>query len=240
MESPGAAEVVLGPGAADCRPLVAVQVELHLAFAPPPVVVGSPCDIHTCVVTAALDAVQHGKDILVGQGIDPTPLGVEVGHVLRHFRQGVVDLVIEPVGRFRTQVHDFNTGMFAKGHGPVAVQCADGVDRNGQRVHHDRFGPAVAEEVSQGGFDRRVVLVVPIGSEHQGPEVFRTACEPDVLNLPRTLNVRDWGHGLGRKVDAGGHLPAMAEFPRGIGPGPIGGAPALSGCAVHVLGRDGP
>src|SRR3954468_22947361 len=68
LEVPGAAEVVLGAGAADGRPVgVSVQVELDLALAPPAVVVDAPGEVGADVVALALHAAEQGMDLLVGE-----------------------------------------------------------------------------------------------------------------------------------------------------------------------------
>src|SRR5690606_17196394 len=60
LEVPSAAEVVFGAGATNGRELiVAVHIELDLAFAPPTAVVDAPRDIGANVVALALDAFQQ-------------------------------------------------------------------------------------------------------------------------------------------------------------------------------------
>ena len=81
---------------ADGRELrVAVHVELDLALAPPAVVVDAPGQVGADVMAPALDAVEDGVDVLIGQRVDAAELGVEIGGVVRHLGQRVVDLVVD-------------------------------------------------------------------------------------------------------------------------------------------------
>ena len=74
---------------------VAVHEELDLALAPPAVVVDAPGQVGAHVVALPLHAVQQRMVLHVGQRIAAPPLGVEVGAVVGHLGQGVVDLVVE-------------------------------------------------------------------------------------------------------------------------------------------------
>ena len=79
----------------------------------------------------APDAVEQGVDLLVGQGVAAPPLGVEVGAILGHLGQGVVDLVVEkPATRSGAEVLDRDPGALAERHLPVAVESAGRVDRD--------------------------------------------------------------------------------------------------------------
>src|SRR5271166_4302518 len=79
IEVPGAAEVVLGAGAADRRELlVAVDVELDLALAPPAGVVGAPGEIGANVLPHALDAIEDRMQGAGDERVAPVELAVQV------------------------------------------------------------------------------------------------------------------------------------------------------------------
>src|SRR5256885_3437939 len=79
VEVPGAAEVVLGAGAADRRELlVTVQVELDLALAPPARPVHAPGDIRADVLPGAGDPVHDRVRRAGGERVAAVELGVQV------------------------------------------------------------------------------------------------------------------------------------------------------------------
>ena len=77
-----------------------------------------------------LHAVEDGVDLLVGQGIGPAELGVEISGVLGHIGQRVVDLVKQR-HRLEADVGEGDPAPLAEGHLPVAVERA-------ARIHADR------------------------------------------------------------------------------------------------------
>src|SRR5271165_3276169 len=79
IEVPGAAEVVLGAGAADRRELlVAVDVELDLALAPPAGVVGTPGEIGADVFPRTLHAIKDRVQGARGERVAAVKLAVQI------------------------------------------------------------------------------------------------------------------------------------------------------------------
>ena len=74
--------------------------ELDFALAPPAGIVDAPGHIGPDVMAAPAHAVEDRVVLLEGQRIRAPKLGVEIGRVLRHFGQGVVDLPIDNRLRF--------------------------------------------------------------------------------------------------------------------------------------------
>ena len=86
LEIVGAAEVILRARAADSGIIgVAIYVELDLPFSPPVGIVHAPGQISAHILSLALDSVQDGVDLLVGQRVHTAELGVEIGNLLRQF-----------------------------------------------------------------------------------------------------------------------------------------------------------
>ena len=228
VEVVGAAEVVLGARAADGRELrVAVHEELDLALAPPAVVVDAPGHVGADVVAPALDAVEDGVDVLVRQRVDAAELGVEVGGVVRHVGQRVVDLVVEHVmSSFVADVLHGDLAALAEGHLPVAVEGAARVDADRQRGDLGVLAPAAGEEVADRAFDRGLRLAVPVDAQ-DGEAPGAGGRHPDLLDGARALDV---GHGEGlpgRDADGGRDLPALAQV---AGRGLAGPSVAMPPC----------
>ena len=89
---------------------VAVHEELDLALAPPAGVVDAPGHVGADVLAAALHAVEDRVVLLVGQRVGAAELRVEVGRVLGHLGQRVVDLVVEDAEVVRVAVLDRDAG----------------------------------------------------------------------------------------------------------------------------------
>ena len=238
VEVVGAAEVVLGAGAADGGELaVAVEEEFDLALAPPAAVVDAPGHVGADVLALSPDAVEDGVDILVGERVHPPELGVEVGGVIGDVGEGVVDLVVE---RHLLQP-DVLHGDFAalpKRHLPVGVEGAAGVDADGEGGDLGVLAPAAGEEVADGALDGGLVLAVPVDAEDAVAPVAGGG-HPYVLNRPRVIDLRDHRRLAGLDPNIGGDLPSLAE----VAGGPLGGAldghAALALFAGEVLGGDG-
>ncbi len=179
--------------------LVAVDVELDLALAPPVAVDSRPGKVRPHVVTVAFDPIDDGEVLGRSSRILPAPLCVEVRRLRRDVVQGVVDREVDQYV-LGMVVFDFDSGALGERHPKVGVE---------PRVRHrdDRFRldlmehpVAVTEEVSQGGLDGRVVLGVPVHSDGQIAEdpiargvltAYLTDREPDVPDHTRVVDVGD-------------------------------------------------
>ena len=132
LEIVRAAEVVLNPGPADSRIFpVTVHVELDFPLTPPAVVVYTPCQVGTHVLSLALHTVNQRVQRPLGR-IGAAELRVEVGLVLRNFCQGVVDLVVQAHHLGGVDVLQRDTGFLAERHLPVAVEGAARIHADGQ------------------------------------------------------------------------------------------------------------
>ena len=126
------AEVVLSPGPADSRIFpVTVHVELDFPLTPPAVVVYTPCQVGTHVLSLALHTVNQRVQRPLGR-VGAAELRVEVGLVLRNFCQGVVDLVVQAHLLGGVDVLQRDTGFLAERHLPVAVEGAARIHADGQ------------------------------------------------------------------------------------------------------------
>src|SRR5208283_1854476 len=80
----GAAKIIFRARAADGREfLVAVQVELDFAFAPPPWAVDFPGQVCADVLAMPFHAVEDGEDAFRFKWIFPAELRVKIARVLR-------------------------------------------------------------------------------------------------------------------------------------------------------------
>ena len=76
------------------------------------------------------DAVEDGIDLLVRHRVGTAELGVEIGAVLGHLGQRVVDLVIDNEFLVAEVLHR-DPGPLAEGHFPIAVEGAAWVHAHG-------------------------------------------------------------------------------------------------------------
>src|SRR5262245_27139891 len=205
LEVVRAAEVVLGAGADDRGGvLVAVHVELDLAFSPPAVVVDAVGHVRADVVSLALDSVDQRVDLFVGEGIDPTELRVEIALVLSDVGQRVGDLVVER-HLFFADVLERDARALAKRHDPVAVERAAGIDADGERRDLRGALPAGSEEVADRRLHRRRALAVPVHAEDRvAPRARRR--HPDVLDGPHAFDVGEREYLAGLDDDRGRDL----------------------------------
>jgi len=233
VEAPGPAEVVFGPRPADRRVfLVVVQVELHLAFAPPAVRKLRPRQVRADVVPLPLHVVQQRVLRILPRRQRPPPLRVEVRRVLRHRRQGVRDLVEEAFHLLPVLALDRHLRRTPERHRPIAVEPAGRIHRHRQRVHLRPQRVPAREEVAQGHLDRRVRLIVPVNPQNRVAEDLRRNRNPDVLDHARPRDLRQRHRRVRQQVDARPHLPALTEVRRRTLPGRVG----LSAAAARPRG----
>ena len=67
------------------------------------------------------DSVYNGVDILIRHRIGAAELCVEVGGILRNFRQAIIYLIIKPHRGIRQVFHRY-FAFFAKRHLPITVE----------------------------------------------------------------------------------------------------------------------
>ncbi len=238
VEVPGPTEVVLGAGAADRRELlVLVQVELHLALAPPATAVHPPRQVAPDVVAAAGHAVQQDVRPAGRHRVAPAPLGVQIA-VAGRLAGLVGDLEVHPL-RGVGSVLQTEPRPLAERHRPVAVEPAVRVDRDRDRGQLGERAPALAEEVTDRHLDRRLVRPVPVRPEDQPTPVRGVGGEPDVPDLPRSVDHGELGRLPRAHVDAGRHLPARTQVTGSVGARPHDGAGTATRAAVGILGADG-
>ena len=174
-----------------------------------------------------------GEFLAVGLGVGAAELGVEVGGVVGHVGEGVVDLVEAALRLGGMLVFERDSAAPAEGHLPEAVQAVVRVDGDGQGADLGEmvfqvafFGcPRHGKEVRQGRLDRGLFLVVPV---HAQDEVAADRPgDPDALNRARSLDIGQL-EGLARfNPDGGTALPAEAQMAsRAVGIGFGSGAAA--------------
>ena len=166
VEVPGPAEVVLGAGAADGRELlVVVEVELHLALAPPAAAVDPPRQVAADVVAATRHTVEQHVRPAGRDRVAPAPLGMQIA-VPGRLARLVGDLEVDP-RRGVGGVLQAEPRPLPERHRPVAVEPAVRVDRDRDRGQLGEHAPALAEEVADRHLDRRLRRTVPVGPQDQ-------------------------------------------------------------------------
>ena len=242
------AEIVFGAGAADggIRP-VPVQVELDFSLAPPAAVA---VDAHpqgrADVMSPALHAVQQGVHPALHRAGLPV-LGVEIGRVLRHLGQGVVDLVIHDRILIAPVLHR-DAAPLTERHFPKAVVSPVGGHQHRQGLQGGEppggavlvlIRPEKGEKVGDRRFHRRPLLPVPVKAQEDVPP--QGAADPKALDRPRPLDV---GHRVGRPGwddHRGGDLPALPDVAGKVGAGALHahGRPPLFASGVLRADRPG-
>jgi len=92
----GTAKIIFLTGAADSRKfIITVEIKFYLTFSPPAGTVGAVSVKGADIMAGAFDAIYNGINLLVGQRINPTELGVEVSGMVRHRCLRVIDLVVK-------------------------------------------------------------------------------------------------------------------------------------------------
>ena len=128
IKVPGTTEVILRSGATDGRKfLIAVQIELDLAFSPPIVIIHTPEQVCSHELSPSMHMIKNRIDILVFYRIGSAELSMEIPQSFRKFFQCVVDLIIN---RDVIQPHIFQCDLCVaiERHLPVAVKRPLGVD----------------------------------------------------------------------------------------------------------------
>ena len=162
----------------------------------------------------ALHAVEYGVHLLVRQWVDASELRVEIGGVIGHIGQAVINLV-EENSIFLGAVFNGHAAMLSEGHVPVAVERASGVDAYCKRRNLCVPVPAHREKVAHRAFDGRVFLSVPVDAQDEVAPLARRRT-PDVVDTSGACNIRDLRDFAGAYHTVGIHLPAQAEVARGL------------------------
>ena len=153
VEVPGAAKVVLRAGAADRREIVvAVEVDLELALAPPAGGIDSPGEVGADVVTLTCDAVDENVRIACAKRVVAPELGVKIaqpGDVMISF---VGHLVVQ-LGIVIAEVLYREPGPTLERHRPVGVEAPMRVDGDHGRTDLSEPAPAAGEEVAERDLD---------------------------------------------------------------------------------------
>lgn len=159
----------------------------------------------------AAHAVQNGIDGLIGQGVHPAELGMEIGGILRDVGQGIIDLIIAH-HILGADVLQGNAAALSEGHLPVAVVGDPRIDADCQRRQLGGMVPCRGEKVSHRAFHGRRLLPVPVKADDRvAPLAGRH--HPDMLHHARPLYVGKLP-GLPRPNDhIGVHLPALSQIP---------------------------
>ena len=234
-----AAEIVFRAGAADGgEGLVAVEIELDFAFAPPVGAVRFPGQVRAHVLAAAADAVQDRVDLLGRQLMHTAELRMQIRHVGGHLRERIVDLVVEGDGLV-VEILDGDLRLLAERHVPVTVETAGGIDAYRQRIDLAELFPATREEVAHGRFDRGLRFAVPVETQDQQACLVDGGRHPNLLNRAGALDLGERERRLSLDVDRGRDLPGLAQLAGGPFAGAFRGHAGLALFAGEILGANG-
>ncbi len=206
LHAPGVREVILTPGAVHIgRPLLAVDHDHIVAFAPPAAVEVMHAQVAADVVPAAL-RLQDQVVVLVGEvhlwvgalvgrrraGVAAPPVGVEAALVDRGgIEHVVVHVEVPRPHRHLPLVRHGDAGLGGERHWEVAVHRRVAVLPRVGRHRQHRAGEGGdlrvpdAEEVADGCLDARVLLPIPVHAQHALAQVKRVLTgdgEPDVAD----------------------------------------------------------
>ena len=239
LEVPRPTEIIFGARAGDRGKLIiAIQVKLDLAFAPPTAGIHTPGEVGPDVMALSGDTIQQGVHGLVRQRVRASPLGMKVGRVIRHRRQRVGHLIVKATAAIGGEILDRDARAFAERHLPVAVESAGRVDGDRDRTDVAALAPSVRVKVAQRRFDRRRRFIIPMHANDEPAPPGRMNRQPDVLNRARPLDVRHGDRFVRTDLDARTHLPALTEFTGGNGAGAIGRHAPLPSFASEIFRTD--
>src|SRR5947209_13193858 len=126
--------------------------------------------------------------LLVAERIAPSPVGVEIGYIVRHIGYGVVNLIVEH-DLFSPEVLKCEMRTLTKWHLPVRIHTPCWIDGHGERVDIAAFAPTIREKVAIRTLYRGMLFSIPVCAKHEPTPMSWVRCHPDVLNCSRFLNV---------------------------------------------------
>ena len=229
VEIIGAAKVILCAGAADRRPLVAVEKELDLALAPPAGIVDAPGHISSDVMPAPANAVEHDIVLFERQRVRATKPCVEIGCVLGNVSQCIVDLPVDDRFCFGIAVFEGEPGAAAERHFPIAVERAPRIDADGKRAHLGVAAPSAGEKISERRLHRRLVLIVPVDAQDEIAPAHVRRRDPHLLDRSGALDVAEPKRLARRDAFRGRDFPAA---PKAAG---VNGAGSFDSHAARAL-----
>ena len=197
-KAPGAAKIILCSRSADGRIfLITIQVNLQLSLSPPITFQGCKGKIGANVMSFSFYAVQDRIVLLKLRQALPSPLCMEVGHILGNL---VVERIIDLVEKCRylrfMLILQRNAGFFPERHLKITVEASGRIYHNRERIYHTAPCKTTAEKISQRAFHGRLLFIVPINPQNQVAQhiiiLFRTVCNrhPDMLNDTRSFHLR--------------------------------------------------
>src|SRR6516225_7074945 len=126
------AKIVFGSCPTDGRkPAVIIHVKFNFPFAPPAVVMSPICKIGTYILALAPDTVYQHIVFLIGNGVQSSELGVEVGRISRNVGFKVINLIIQDHVLIGYIFHG-NPAFFSEGHPPVTIKSTSRINADGK------------------------------------------------------------------------------------------------------------
>src|SRR4030042_1255740 len=128
----GAAEIIFCTCTTYCREFcITIHEEFDLAFSPPSVIIDSPCQITTHIMTSAFNTVNNS---IIGCGIwiSSAELSMEIRGIGRYIGKGGVDLVVKGHVISITSIFHSDLAFLPEGHWPVTVEGTARINTNGQ------------------------------------------------------------------------------------------------------------
>ena len=130
-KAPGTAEVIFCSSSANgWIILVSIDVEFHLTFSVPVAFEAGKRKISSNVLAFPFDVVEDNVVFCLFRYALTTPLGMEIGSILRNRCQAIVDLIKEGRNRLITLIFNGNTCVFTERHREIAVETTGRIDSN--------------------------------------------------------------------------------------------------------------
>ena len=140
-------------------------------------------------MSLSLDSIHQRMDRALCR-VGTAELRMEISLILRHFRQGIINLVIQ-THLFRIiNILQRYACFLTERHLPVAIERAPGIYTDRQRGKLGILIKSTGEEIPDRTFNRRLFLVVPIHTEYRESPV-ASGSHPYLLDSPRAINLRD-------------------------------------------------
>ncbi len=130
----GSAKIVFRSRAIDGGELfVSIHKKFNFSLTPPAVVMHTPGQVSSYVLSSSRDIIHDGKHLFVLDRVGALELRVKIGGILRHIGKGVIHL-IKDSHFFDVNILKRYLTFLSKRHHPVAVERTAWIHANRKRI----------------------------------------------------------------------------------------------------------
>jgi hypothetical protein len=127
--------------------LISIHIKFNLPFSPPAVVVYTPGQVGSYIVTPPLNLVNDRIHLFYLDRVGPAELGMKIGRIVGYVGEGIINLKKYRV-LFGVDVFKSHFAFFPEGHDPITIEGASGIHANGKGGKLSVFTPAGAKEIA--------------------------------------------------------------------------------------------